>query len=266
MKIGVYVNPQKDADGAALKEIYGIAEELGVSAEDFDENKHYDVVVSVGGDGTILRIAKACALTESPILGVNKGTVGFLTEIEPDGFKTALSAVKSREYFLERRALLDATVKDKHYYALNDIVLMRSQGGRLINMEVRVEGELIDKFACDGYIAATPTGSTAYSLSAGGSVIGPNTPVIALTPVNPHTLRTRPVVVGSFEKISMTYTGPRTTEGAALYVDGEKVDALDVGESVGVTGWDRSVMFVRFGKKGFYSKLLTKLNSWSAGD
>lgn len=266
MTIGVYVNPQKDADGASLKEIFCIAEKLGVNAEIFDENKHYDVVVSVGGDGTILRIARACAFSESPILGVNKGTVGFLTETEPNDFYNALAAVKNREFFLERRALLDATVKDKHYYALNDVVLTRSGGGRLINMEVRVADELIDKFACDGYIAATPTGSTAYSLSAGGSVIAPNTPVIALTPINPHTLRTRPAVVGSFEKTTMTYTGPRSLGGAAVYIDGEKADELEAGESVFVTGWDKSVMFVRFGKMNFYSKLLLKLNSWSAGD
>ena len=133
----------------------------------------------------------------------------------------------------------------------------------MITMEVSVNGQKIDKFSCDGYIACTPTGSTAYSLSAGGSVIGPNTPVIALTPINPHTLRTRPVVVGSFENITLTYTG---AVSAVVYVDGEHSLDLSSGEPVSVTGWDRSAMFIRFGKQSFYSRLLGKLNSWSAGE
>ncbi len=136
----------------------------------------------------------------------------------------------------------------------------------MIGMEVRVAEELIDRSSCDGYIACTPTGSTAYSLSAGGSVIGPNTPVIALTPVNPHTLRTRPIVVGSFENITLTLKNAETDGGAAVYVDGERVETIAPGSTVTVTGWDKSAMFVRFGKKSFYSRLLGKLNSWSAGD
>lgn len=265
MLIGVYTNPQKDKDGEVKELIFSAAQKSGLKAEAYRDGELYDFVVSVGGDGTILRVAKACAITGSPILGVNKGRVGFLTEVEPSEIQDAFEKIKNRQYILERRALIDASIGDNHYYALNDVVL-RSVGGRLINMEVRVAGELIDKFACDGYIACTPTGSTAYSLSAGGSVIGPNTPVIALTPINPHTLRTRPIVVGSFEKIEMTYSNCDGTDGAAFYVDGEQSQALACGETVTVTGWDKSVMFVRFGKKSFYSKLLGKLNSWSAGE
>ncbi len=263
MKIGIYSNPQKDPDGALRDNIRAIAEDHGVSSEQYSANGKYDFVVSIGGDGTILRVARECALSGIPILGINKGTLGFLTEIEPNAFPEALEKIKNREYILERRALIDATVRGSHFYALNDVVIARSGSGRMITMEVSVDGELIDRFSCDGYIACTPTGSTAYSLSAGGSVIGPNTPVIALTPINPHTLRTRPIVVGSFENVSLKYTG---AVGATMFVDGEKSLELESGEPVSVTGWDRSALFVRFGKKSFYSRLLTKLNSWSAGD
>ena len=262
MKIGIYSNPNKDEKGEVFAAICDAAQKNGVTAERYSADEKYDFVVSIGGDGTILRVARECALSGIPILGVNRGTLGFLTEIEPDAFSDALEKIKTRQYILERRALLDATVRDKHYYALNDIVISRSGGGRMITMEVSVAGEKIDKFSCDGYIACTPTGSTAYSLSAGGSVIGPNTPVIALTPINPHTLRTRPVVVGSFEDIVLKYTGA----GAALYVDGEHELDLESGEPVSVTGWDRSALFIRFGKGSFYSRLLGKLNSWSAGE
>lgn len=263
MKLGIYSNPNKDEKGELFAAISDIASKNDVEAERYAADGKYDFVVSIGGDGTILRVARECAYSGIPILGINRGTVGFLTEIEPAAFSDALAKIKNRQYVLERRALIDATVRNTHFYALNDVVISRAGGGRMITMEVSVDGEIIDKFSCDGYIACTPTGSTAYSLSAGGSVIGPNTPVIALTPINPHTLRTRPIVVGSFENISLKYTG---SGGAAIYVDGEHTLDLHSGEPVSVTGWDRSALFIRFGKKSFYSRLLGKLNSWSAGE
>lgn len=266
MKLGIYSNPQKDVDGKVKDAVLAACAARGIAAEPFAHNTYYDFAVSVGGDGTILRVARECAATGVPILGINLGTVGFLTEVEPSEIERAMDRLVARDYILERRALIDATVREKHYHALNDVVVMRSGGGRMISMEVRVADELIDRFSCDGYIACTPTGSTAYSLSAGGSVIGPNTPVIALTPVNPHTLRTRPIVVGSFENIALTLRNAETDIGAAVYVDGERVETVAPGSTVTVTGWDKSAMFVRFGKKSFYSRLLGKLNSWSAGD
>ena len=260
MKIGVYSNLTKDPSGTVRDAVFKAAEKLGIDAEPYESGKQYSFIVSVGGDGTILRLAKDSAKFAIPILGINMGTVGFLTETDPGDIECALNKLKSHEYILERRALIDASACDKHFYALNDVVV-RSTGGRMISMEVRVGGDMIDKFTCDGYIACTPTGSTAYSLSAGGSVIGPNTPVIALTPINPHTLRTRPVVVGSFEQIELKNTGKAD---AGIYVDGECIGELSADSAVTVTGWDMSALFVRFGKKSFYSRLLSKLNAWSA--
>lgn len=260
MKIGIYTNPYKDINGEVINAVRKAAKAIGVEYEDFVSQTRYDLVVSIGGDGTILRIAKDCAATGTPIMGINKGTVGFLTEIEPNEFETALNRFLHRDYFLERRALLDGKLGDNRYYALNDIVV-RSNCGRMIKIEVRINNELIDKFTCDGYIAATPTGSTAYSLSAGGAVIGPNTPVIALTPVNPHTLRTRPIIVGSGEDISVKCCGDM---GATVYVDGNVECELKAGAEIKITGWDCSALFVRFKTQSFYSRLLHKLNTWSA--
>ena len=259
MKIGVFTNPNKDAGLKVQKNVFHTATSNGIEAEEFDENGRYSFIVSIGGGGTILRIAEYCANTETPILGVNMGTVGFLTEIEPSELDSAFKKLKAREYMLERRALIDASIGDKHFYALNDSVI-RTCCGRMITMQVAINDELIDKFTCDGYIACTPTGSTAYSLAAGGSVIGPNTPVIALTPINPHTLRTRPIVVGSFENIQMKNMG---APDAVVYIDGEERATLKAGEGMTVTGWDKSALFVRFGNQSFYSRLLSKLNHWS---
>lgn len=260
MKIGVYSNPIKDTNGAVRDSVFDACYSCGVVAENYAAEERYDFIVSVGGDGTILRIAKDSARFGTPILGVNMGTLGFLTEVEPNEIRSAIERLTKRDYTIERRALLDSLIDNKHFYALNDVVV-RAVGVKMISMEVRVGGDIIDRFTCDGYIACTPTGSTAYSLSAGGSVIGPNTPVIALTPINPHTLRTRPVIVGSFENITLKNNG---RSAADIYVDGERVGGLRDGETIGVTGWDRSALFVRFTKKSFYSRLLGKLNDLSA--
>lgn len=259
MKIGVYSNPIKDIDNSVRDKVFAAVKICGATAEPYVSGEKYDFIVCVGGDGTILRIAKDSAKYAIPILGVNMGTVGFLTEVEPGSVSEAIERIIRRDFILERRALIDAQMGEKHFYALNDVVV-RSNNGRMISMEVRVGGAIIDRFTCDGYIACTPTGSTAYSLSAGGSVIAPNTPVIALTPVNPHTLRTRPVVVGSFEDIILSNTG---SSEASVYVDGECTACLKPKQSISITGWDMSALFVRFENKSFYSRLLDKLNAWS---
>lgn len=262
MKIGVFDNLTKDPDGSVRDKVVSVATELGISAEPYDPKTQYDFIVSIGGDGTILRIAKDSALHCTPVLGINKGTLGFMTETEPEDIFAALERLKQRDYLLERRAMLDCEINGEHFYALNDIVV-RASALKMITMQVRVSGEVVDKFKCDGYIACTPTGSTAYSLSAGGSVIAPNTPIIALTPINPHTLHTRPIVVGSFENVMLEICG---AEKADVYTDGVCTGSLESRQAARITGWDKSALFVRFGKKNFYSGLLGKLHAWSAAE
>ena len=180
-----------------------------------------------------------------------------MAETEPSALDEAIEKLVKREYMLERRALLDVTVRGEHYYALNDAVVMRTNGGRVIAMEISVNGEHALSITCDGYIASTPTGSTAYSLSAGGAIIAPSAAVIALTPVNPHALHARSMVVNSGADVGMKYC---SGEGASLFIDGNVVLELDEGENVAVTGWDMSAMFVRLKQKSFYSRLTEKLN------
>lgn len=258
MKIGIYDNPHKDADGKIYKAVLDAAKKHGMTAADYKDGEHYDFVVPIGGDGTILRIVKSCARDGIPILGVNCGKIGFLTEVEPSAVDAAFERIIKRDYILERRALLEVSAADKKYVALNDAVVLRNGGGRIIGIEISVSGEFLYSVRCDGYIASTPTGSTAYSLSAGGSIVAPNAAVISLTPISPHTLNTRPIIVGSGEHIKLKYTGK---DGAALYVDGDAVCDLECGDTVGVTGWDMSALFVRFGSNTFYSRLISKLNS-----
>lgn len=258
MKIGVYSNIKKDPDGAVKRAVFSAAQKYGIAAEDYRDGGNYDFAVTIGGDGTILRVVKACAKSGTPILGVNLGTVGFLAEVETSAVDDAFGKLVKREYLLERRALLDISVKDKKEYALNDAVVMRVGGGRAVTVNLSVNGDMVDSIVCDGFIISTPTGSTAYSLSAGGSVIAPGLPVIALTPLNPHTLRARPLIVGSGDKIGIKCRGDGHI---TLYADGEDVTALADGEEVTVTGWELSATFVRFERNGFYSKLLNKLGT-----
>ncbi len=256
MRIGVYSNPQRDRGGEVRDAVFAAAERCGITALDYAKGEHFDFVISIGGDGTMLRLVEDCAKSGIPILGVNKGTVGYLTETEPTELGSAFDRLVKRDYILERRALLDAVIDGKHVRALNDIVVMRSGGGRAVTIELGINGVTSGKAVCDGYIACTPTGSTAYSLSAGGSVIAPAAPVISLTPLNAHSLLTRSMVVCSGDKIKLTYCGG---DDAAVYADGNSVKQLEVGETVEVTGWDMSALFVRFGTDGFYTRALKKL-------
>ncbi len=256
MKIGIFTNPEKDPDGALQKAVKTAADRLGIDACNYVAGEFFDFILSIGGDGTILRIAEDSAKSGIPILGVNRGKVGFLTEIEPEELNAALSRLKNREYYLERRAMLDISFRGKHRYALNDAVLMRTGGGRVITVEVGVNGETLDRVNCDGYILSTPTGSTAYSLSAGGSIVAPGAAVISVTPLNPHALHTRPVIVGSSATITMKYV---SGTGAVLYTDGEGSVDLELGETVETTGWDMSALFVRMGDKTFFSRLKNKI-------
>ncbi|MDE7463552.1 MAG: NAD(+)/NADH kinase [Clostridiales bacterium] len=257
MKIGLYANTDKDPNGEVCRAVKAAAQKNGVSVADYKPGEFFDFIVSIGGDGTILRVAQESAKSGIPILGVNRGTVGFLTEIEPEGLEEAISKLIKRDYVLERRALLDVIVRGEHYHALNDAVVMRTNGGRVIGMEIGVNGEHALSITCDGYIASTPTGSTAYSLSAGGAIIAPSAAVIELTPVNPHALHARSMVVNSGADVTMKYS---SGAGASLFIDGETVLQLKEGDTVSVTGWDLSALFVRLKQKSFYSRLTDKLN------
>lgn len=258
MKIGIYSNVNKDPHGEIRNIVETSATSHGIVIEDYSASSRVDFVVIIGGDGTILRVAKDCAKMGIPMLGVNCGTVGFLAEVELSKIDNAFDKLLRRDYFLERRAILSVAVGDKTVYALNDAVIMRIGSGRAITIDIGINNEKFDSVACDGYVVSTPTGSTAYSLSAGGSIISPIIPAIALTPLNPHSLRVRPMVISSGEKVCLNHRG---NEKCMLYVDGDEIKELLSGEEVVVTGWDISAMFVRFAQNGFYPKLINKLGT-----
>jgi NAD+ kinase len=156
-----------------------------------------DMVISIGGDGTILRIARLVSNHATPILGINLGKLGFLTEVSIENLDDCLSEILRGDYRIEDRMMLQARInKSKHLmYALNDIVLNQTESSRMFGVQTFVSGEFLSKFACDGTIVATPTGSTAYMLSNGGPIVAPNDHSMLISPICPHSLTARTVVV-----------------------------------------------------------------------
>src|SRR6185436_719592 len=171
--------------------------------------RQVDLLVVFGGDGTMLRIARETAGSRPPIIGINVGALGFLTDVPASQMPIALQQIWAGETILESRPLIEATgragAQAISESALNDFVISRGAAPRLIELEVSVDNDVLTRYRCDGLIVASPTGSTAYSLAAGGAVVSPAAEVLTLTPICPHTLSNRSVIVslGSVVKVTV---------------------------------------------------------------
>lgn len=163
-----------------------------------------DIVIAIGGDGTMLHTAHIVKEFKTHVLGINTGKLGFMANIQPGDIHTALNHVAEGNYTIDNRHMLRADAGDEnHYFALNEFLFSKKDSSSMISLEVEYDGELINNYWADGLIISSPTGSTAYNLSAGGPIVLPNTPVVVLTPINPHTLTTRPLVLPSDRMITV---------------------------------------------------------------
>lgn len=226
-----------------------------------------DLLVTLGGDGTLLRGARLVAPFHTPVLGVNLGHLGFLTSIAPDELDRALDRVLAGEYVLDTRFTLEVRVLDSSpdeapgYVALNDAVLHKGGIARVVRLAVFVgedEEEEVGTYSADGILVATPTGSTAYSLSAGGPIVVPTVDAILATPICPHTLAVRPLVVPATTTITVEVLSP--SEEIILTVDGQEGGALAPGDRVVVRRGEATVPLVRFPDQSFFSTLRRKLH------
>lgn len=224
-----------------------------------------DVLMVFGGDGTILHMASACAQKGVKIMGINYGHIGFLAEFEPEKLDAAVDMICSGNYALQERSMLKICYENKTYYALNDLVIQRCTSGNefsnTINLCAAIDGSVVDNYTADGLIVSTPTGSTAYSLAAGGSILTPDIDAFIMTPICAHSLHSRPVVYSDKSTLTLTRTDSR---GAInVIVDGIAVDCLcDIGQ-ITVTKADFKVSFITSLDNDFFNKLLIKLNIWS---
>ena len=221
-----------------------------------------DLVVALGGDGTLLGAARSLP-PEVPILGANLGTLGFLTEVSRAELYPSMVQVLDGQFEIERRALLDLEVRRADgspplsFSAMNDAIVTKSALARIIQLTLSVDGGVVARYRSDGLIISTPTGSTAYNLSAGGPILDPRLPVLVLTPICPHALSLRPIVVPDSTRVEVTLETQR--ERVYLTLDGQEGTALGFGDSVRATRSDRSVGLVRVTGRTFYDSLRGKL-------
>jgi len=219
-----------------------------------------DLVVVLGGDGTLLSIAHIAACKQVPVMGVNLGRLGFLTEVPLDEMTLALDAlIGGNEDVISPRWMLESKFKDGSGLALNDVVINKGALARMIQVTVWIDDREIQTLKADGLIVATPTGSTAYSLSAGGPIIQPYIPAILLTPICPHTLTFRPTVITSDSRIKIQLL----TSGEEVYLtlDGQRGSTMDKNDTVEVRRADCELRLVSSPKRNYFDLLQEKL-SW----
>jgi NAD+ kinase len=214
-----------------------------------------DLVVSLGGDGTVLRCVELCAGAAVPILGVNLGQLGYLTEVEPDGVGEALSAFFANEHQIERRMLLEVLVDGAHgapfpnrVLALNEATLDKTLTGHTIRVEVSIDGVPFTPYEADAMIVATPTGSTAHAFSARGPIVAPTHRLVLLTPVSPHMLFDRTLVLEPDVSLRLEVAGHRD---AALVVDGRLLGLVSPGASITCRAASEQAHLVTFGPRQF---------------
>lgn len=220
-----------------------------------------DVVLAIGGDGTVIRFAKYAAKFEKPILGINFGRVGFVAGIEKDELDK-LEQLADGRYDVQKRSLLEVKV-DKNgdiqaFWAFNDAVIYKGESAKIIDFSVVFKENEVCSYCADGVIVATPTGSTAYSLSAGGPIVDPELDCVLLTPVCAHSLFSRPIIFSGSDFVVINST-TREETGVFLSIDGNNVLSLGEFDRVEVRSAAKKVNMVTFGNEGFYKKLQRKL-------
>jgi len=244
-----------DAEAAAALGIEG-----GVSKKEMMAKA--DLVVVLGGDGTLLAVARHSGSRGVPVLGVNLGGLGFLTAIRPEEVFEELERVLAGRFKCERRSMLAAAVirggrTIRRFQALNDVVINKGALARILDLETAVDGVPLCTYKADGLILGTPTGSTAYSLSAGGAIVAPTVGVILVSPICPHTLTQRPIVLPDRARVEVTVRSP--DEEIIFTVDGQEGMKLASGDTIQVRRARNQVSLVRSPTHSFFELLRTKL-------
>jgi NAD+ kinase len=279
MNVGVVGNPSYRDLGAHLIRLAQAAPRLGLKLHTegdiaalwpeprpplLREAAKLDALITMGGDGTLLRGARALDGAATPILGVNLGRVGFLTTASPQTLDWALDALARGAYVTEARLTLAATIDDDatnrkpEAFVLNDVVVHKGGVARVVRMRVAVDGEEVGQYSADGIVVATPTGSTAYSLSAGGPIVVPGVDAIVVTAICPHTLAVRPLVLPSTCTVTVEPIPPWTDEVMVSF-DGQVGSVIRPGGKLAVRRGPHPVHLIRLGPEGFFARMRKKL-------
>ncbi|NQV14798.1 NAD(+)/NADH kinase [bacterium] len=221
-----------------------------------------DFIISIGGDGTLLSAAQAVMRSPIPILGINLGSLGFLTSLERD-WRPGFTKILKGHYHIEERMVLNCRLEhadgsEETLWALNDVVIERADVFSLIALEVHIGDELLNRYLSDGLIVSTPTGSTAYALSAGGPVMDPGLDAILITPISAHTLSVRPVLVTGEKNIYINLSTPDSN--AQLHIDGKNTRQIDASLRIRIRPSSYRIQLVVIPENSFYEKLRKKLH------
>ncbi|NLA84468.1 MAG: NAD(+)/NADH kinase, partial [Clostridiales bacterium] len=232
-----------------------------------DESELYefsDLILVLGGDGTILQSSRKAAEFQKPILGINIGHLGFLAEAEMTNLSSILDALSSKSFDIDRRMMLEVQLKREgkivnKSLALNDVNIYKGSYSRMIHLNLWIDGEFVNYYAADGLLISTPTGSTAYSLSAGGPIIYPGMECMLVTPVCPHTLTSRPIVADASSIIEVE--GTNKSRNVIVTVDGQEAVPLQTGDRIIVFKSKFETQLIRIFGYSFYHLLRSKLSS-----
>jgi len=238
-------------------------EELNCPTEKF--LKEVDLIISLGGDGTLLRAARLAAVEDIPVFGVNLGGLGFLTQIGINDLEKSLEKLYQGRYFLDERMMLNCTVKRREeeigkFTALNDVVIGKGAFARIICLATYINNDYVITYSADGLVVSTSTGSTAYSLSAGGPILNPNINSIILTPICPHTLSARPLIIGENDQVKIKLES--SEEKVMVTIDGQEGFVLKPKDEVMIKRSEHKARLITFKEKSFYAILREKLR-WS---
>ena len=286
MIIGCTGNYRKEEFYGILQKVYSILKDENVEfliSSDLEKNTEFkipneyiimnflqlvekcDILFAIGGDGTILSTVRRLEQNMKPIMGIHIGGLGFLSECTERNLKESINSILKNEYLISKRMLLEVQVSPLNdaiqtLWALNDIVVDHGPSARLLKAEVQVSNHYLNTFEGDGVIFSTPTGSTAYSLSAGGPIIYPSIDSITVTPICPHSLSARPIVLRSTETITMSF--PEPYDGISLAVDGQIKVLIDDQTQIKITKSKHSAQIISLPCNGYFKTLRTKLG-WS---
>jgi NAD+ kinase len=271
--IGLVLHPQRDAQSAIATivewasarsaTVLGLPDEVGridcsaVAVDAVDLVERADILVSLGGDGTMLRAMRLITGRPTPVLGVNLGRLGFLAEIDVDELPQALSAFDLHDYTVEPRTAVVAELGGRTVYAFNDIALVRIPGDGLVTVSVAVDGHPFVRYAADAVIVATATGSTAYSFSAGGPIISPTVEGFLVVPAAAHSTFSRAIVLAADEVVTLDLLP--SSGVVAVEVDGQVSSDLGPGDQLRVTARRAAARVVRLGNTTFYQRARRKL-------
>ncbi len=257
--IGIFVNKDKDPEGVAYKKITGSLEKYGISyrcVEDVSSDLS-DIVLLVvlGGDGTILGVLKHISNTEIPLFSVNIGTLGFLSEVEINEFEDTVLLLKEDKGIIEKRLTIEAVCGNEKYNAVNEFCVKNSALDKMVNLTVYVNDDKAGKFHADGLLVSTPTGASAYSLSAGGPIVYPNANCLLITPICAHSVTARPIVVNADDVISIK----SNAGNIMLATDWQQRTECKENEEIVIRKSEKTACFYRVNGHGFFERMNEKL-------